>query len=458
MLTLLAGALVTSCPRVGAQEFGLSVTPSSSSVLVNNSLTYTINVTNLVGNLADAVVTNVLPASAQFLSATNYFSGFYTNSNNIVLFDLGSFSLGQVAMLTVTAEPTASGAITDTVTVASAYVTNTASTNVVVNVTNAVIQADLGVTMTGPSQVVITNDWMTYGVTVTNLGPNAAPNVSLTNTLPPGVLLKGVFPNLTYATSGSNMLFNLGTLTNNSGVNLQFTVEPTNVATLLFSASVGAPEVMDTNMANNFASTNIRVIAYLPGTLLAVTNSAQNPDFVSGLMEQYVLLSNTGTNNVAAARVVVTGLTNRLYNAIGTNDGNPFVYYSTNIVAGQSARLMLQFYPNNYFSLTTNQLHAYAVPMPNWAPPAVTATSTNLNISRIVELNNGWMLVEFPTTPGQTYTMVYSDNVSFSNAMIAPPSVVAPANWVEWIDYGPPATVTAPTNAGTRFYRVYQNP
>jgi hypothetical protein len=69
------------------------------------------------------------------------------------------------------------------------------------------------------------------------------------------------------------------------------------------------------------------------------------------------------------------------------------------------------------------------------------------------------MLVEFPAITNRTYTMVYSDNVLFSNAMIAPPSFVAPANIVQWIDYGPPATVSAPSSSSSsRFYRVYLNP
>jgi hypothetical protein len=54
--------------------------------------------------------------------------------------------------------------------------------------------------------------------------------------------------------------------------------------------------------------------------------------------------------------------------------------------------------------------------------------------------------------------VVYSDNVLFSNAMMAPPSIAAPANEVQWIDYGPPTTVSAPTNASARFYRVFLNP
>ena len=48
------------------------------------------------------------------------------------------------------------------------------------------------------------------------------------------------------------------------------------------------------------------------------------------------------------------------------------------------------------------------------------------------------MLIEFPTTLERTYTVVYSDNILFSNAMIAPPAIIAPANRTQWIDYGPP--------------------
>jgi uncharacterized repeat protein (TIGR01451 family) len=450
--------MIVASPRASAQGFGLSVTPSANSILVSNSLTYTINVTNLGSDLTDAVVTNVFPASVQILSVS-LSQGTSLVTNNMVLFDLSTFYVIQPVLLTVIVEPTAVGAVTNTVTVASGYTTNTASTNVVVNVTNVVIQADLGVTMTGPSQVVITNDWMTYGVTVTNLGPAAASNVALTNTLPTGVVFKGIVPtNQPFVTVDSNMIFNLGTLTNSGYMNLQFTVEPTNAGVLPFSASVGAAGVLDTNVANNFASTNITVTNYLPGLLVAVTNSGQSIDFANGSLKQSITLSNAGLSSVPAARIVVTGLSNQLFNAVGTNSGNPFVYYSTNLVAGQSVGLLLEYFPRGVFPFTNSQLQAFAVPVPNWTPPSVAAISTNLNISLIVELPNGNMLIEFPSTLGRTYTVVYSDNVLFSNAMIAPPSIVAPANIVEWTDYGPPTTVSAPTNAGTRFYRVFQNP
>jgi uncharacterized repeat protein (TIGR01451 family) len=320
------------------------------------------------------------------------------------------------------------------------------------SVTNPVIQADLGVAMTGPGQTVIANNLMTYSVTVTNLGPNAAPNVMFTNTLPPGVI--AISP--TNQTGGSNLIYNLGTLINSSYTNLQFTVKPTNVGVQLFSASVGAPGVLDTNTANNFAGTNITVTNYLPGTLVAFTNSPQIINFQNALTEQSITLSNAGASSVPAAMVVVTGLTNQLFNAAGTNNGSPFVYYSAPLAAGQSASLLLQFYPRGYFPFANSQLSAFPVPLPDWTLPAGTR-DTNL-ITRMVQLSNGNMLLEWPSTVGKTYTVIYSDNFSFSNAMIAPPAIVAPANRTQWTDYGPPTTVSAPASAGTRYYRVFQNP
>ena len=444
--------MMVTGPRAGAQGFGLSVSNSASSILVSNSLTYTINVTNQTGLLLqDILVTNTLSAPFLYVTATAPSQvSVLTNNATSVLFDLSQVASGAPVQITLTLQPTTTGYFTNAVVVVDTTTTNTASTNVVVQVTNLVILADLGVTMTVPAQAVITNDWMTYGVTVTNAGPSAATSVMLTNALPPGVI--SIFPT---NHAGS---YNLGTLNSGGSTNLQFTVQPTIVTNLPFSASVGAPGILDTNIANNFASTNIIITNYLSGTLVAVTNSGQSIDFANGSLKQSILLSNAGLLSVPAARIVVTGLTNHLFNAVGTNNGNPFVYYSTNLAAGQSVGLLLEYFPRGVFPFTNGQLQAFAVPVPNWPPPPVTATSTNINISSIVELPNGNMLIEFPSILGRTYTVVYSDNVSFSNAMIAPPSIVAPANIVEWTDYGPPTTVIATTNASARFYRVYQNP
>lgn len=464
MVAVFAAVLIVAGARAEAQgSFGLLVTSSASSILLSNSLTYTITVTNLVGVLSDTVVSNTLTPSAQFVAAspslTGALVGTVTNFNNVTVFHLGGSIFGDISQMTLTVRPTAVGSITNLVfvSVPSIFVTNTATTNLVTQVTNTIPpQADLGVAISVPTTAVIVNDLLAYGISVTNFGTNATANVMLTNTLPPGVILKG-----SYTVVSNNIILNLGTLKGGSVTNLQFTLQPTNAGVLNFFAAVGAPGVTDTNTANNTASNSVSVINYLPGDLVAVTNSPQIVNFQNGLIEQSILLSNVGTNEVAAVRIVVTGLTNRLFNAVGTNSGSPFVVYTAPLLVpfatNTSVTLLLQYAPRKNFPFTNSQLHAFAVPPPDLTPPATLTAGTNIAFAQL-SMTNGIPLLEFRATLGRSYTIVYSDNALFVGAKIAPPSVVAPANVVQWIDYGPPTTERAPANSVSRFYRVYLNP
>lgn len=456
-LGLFAMALMVSNLCLAALPIGLSATVSTNLIKLTDSVTYSITATNQSGSLLENVaVSNLFSDTVLLEDATKSQGSIITNGPGLI-FVLGSLSNAAAAQMTLTVQPTNTGFLTNLVIAGSSTVTNVTGGYLVVQIITA--QADLGVVMTGPIQAVITNDWMTYGVSITNSGPEDAPDVLLTNTLPTGVGLKGLWPtNLSYTPEGSNLIFDFGALSNGGYTNLEFTVQTTNAGVLPFSASVGSPGLLDTNSANNSAGTNVTVINYLTGTLVAFTNSPQTLNFANGTIQQSILVSNAGPTSVPAARVVVTGLANQLFNAVGTNNGNPFVYYSTNLLVGQSVRLWLQYFPDENFPFNNSQLHAFAVPVPNWTAPPATGTSTNINISRILQLANGNVLIEWPAVTNRTYTVVYSDNVLFSNAMIAPPSIVAPANRIQWIDYGPPTTVSAPTNANMRFYRVYQNP
>ncbi len=465
LLALLAAGWLALCPPASAQAVSISVSNSPSPVLIGNSAAYTINVTNLLFTTTPLFETNSFSTDVQLVGAS-VVSGnlpiIMTNASSFViqLPSLGVFGSGlETAQITVLAAPTQAGLFTNTIVVFAPGLTNFVTNVVLTAVAPPPLEADLAVTIAGPIQTVITNDWMTYNVTATNMGPDDATTVVITNTLPPGVLLLSVSPsNQTYSVSGSNLLFNLATFTNGAYANLAFTVQPTNVGTLTLSASIGSTNTVDPNPTNNFATTNVPVIAYL-ATLLAVTNSGQVLDLQNGYLEQSILLTNPTGTNLPAARLVVTGLTNFLVNAVGTNNGNPFVYYSTSLPANQSVSLLLQYFVRNRspFAFSNSQLQAFGVPTPNWTPPPAIAVSNNFNPYRIVPLSNGRMLIEWPAVTNQSYTVVYSDNLLFSNAMIAPPSVTAQASRQQWIDYGPPTTVSAPTNSTTRFYRLILN-
>jgi len=200
MFALLAFGLVVAGSRLAAQGIGLSITSSTNVIAVSNSLTYTINLTNLTAESFVVFVTNTFPAGAQFLGASIN-PGSATMVTNANGFSFNNIPLNPVdttpfiQTMTVMAEPTQTGLFTNTVVVAISGVTNFTA-YLVTQVTNAPVlpQADLAVAITGPPSAVFTNDWMVYGVSVTNLGPSTAPGVFLTNTLPAGVVYKSVSP------------------------------------------------------------------------------------------------------------------------------------------------------------------------------------------------------------------------------------------------------------------------
>ena len=467
MFALLALGLMVAGIRAEAQGFGLSVT-APFNILVSNSLSYTIIITNLTGISQTVTVTNTLTGTSFQFGTPTASQGSNTISGSNVIFFLPPLATNGTVTMILPVVPTSTGLLTNTITVATNGMFFGSFTNPAVQVTNTAPGADMAVTMTVPASAVFTNDWMVYGVSVTNLGPGTATGVFLTNTLPTGVGYKSVSPsNHSYTVSiqSSNVIFSLGTLTNGAFRNFLLTVQPTNAGVLPFVSVVSTNNnAFDPDTANNLASNNITVLSYFAGQLTAVTNSAQVYNSQNGLVEQSILVSNVGPNSVNAVRAVVTGLTNQLFNAVGTNNGSPFVVYAATLDTNQIVNLLLQFFAMNYFQLTNSQLHAFAVSVPNLTPPAAAAVSTNVNITRIIKLTNGSpliigsMLIEFPSLTNRTYTVVYNNDLSSTNWLIAPPSIIAPANQTQWIDYGPPTTVSAPPNSSNRFYRVFLNP
>ena len=450
VLFLLLLALL-DCGRAAAQNFGLSVSNSPNPVFVGEPLTYTITVTNSFSS-GNVIVTNFLSPSVQFVSASDtFFGGTITTIPGQVIFGLGfTFSPGNVATLTVNVIPTNSGPLNDVVTVG----TQGANDSVTVSNFNFAANpvANLGITITGPSVAVLANDWMTYSVAVTNTGSNTANNVVLSNTLPPGVGLIGVTPATPPFTVSSNvMVFNLGALSAGAADTFSFTVQPTNSGTNIFMAGAIADHA-----TNITASTNIIVLPFDTSQLVAVNFSGMTYNPQNGLMEKTMQLSDIGTNTVAGARVIVSGLTNQLYNAVGTNNGNPFVQYGGTLAPGQSVNLLMEYFvPTRLpINVPNSAYAAVPVPAPNLSPPP----GTPFAITLVTNLPGGRLLIEFQSIPGRSYTILYADNPQMTNALAAQPVVIAPADRVQWIDDGPPVTVSAPTNVSSRFYSVLLNP
>lgn len=445
--------LVVLAVRTEAADFGLGATVSPSGPLVlGNKLTYTIGITNLVGNFSEVFLTNAFSGDVIYNSSTNATSAlvdlFSTNSS-LIVFRLVSFvGFGSVS---VNVTPLSAGPLTNFISINAPGRTNV-TTNVAVQVVTGL--ADLAVAITNATAGVFINDPTTIGVVVTNLGPTAAPDVVLSNTLPANFTLLSISPtNLTPIVVGTNYAFRLGTLASGSATQILFSVQATNAGTNTLTASVSATNLWDTNLVNNAASNSLTVAPFLTEPLVASVVSTQRYNPQNGLMEQTIRLINLGTNSVPAARVNVGGMTNWVYNAVGTNGGVPYVIYNSTLQPGtnNSVPLLLEYFVPKRTAVPDPILSAVGIPAADLTAPTNLAPSI-----RPVGLTNGGFMIEFQSIPGRSYTILYADNSSFSNALTAQPVVVAPADRTQWIDSGPPKTVSPSSNS--RFYRVLLNP
>jgi hypothetical protein len=230
---------------------------------------------------------------------------------------------------------------------------------------------------------------------------------------------------------------------------LLVTVRPTAAGLFPLTATVSGG-VVETNLSNNTGTNLLEAIGFLPSDLTNTVVS-QQLNRQTGLREIWVSVQNNAATNVPAVRLSVSGLTNGayLYNAVGTNSGSPYVQHNAPLAGGAGVNLLLEFYVLDRAPLTNLTFTAIALPAASLATPtnATLVITTNYFVA-------GGYLIEFPATIGRTYTVLYADNLAFSNALAAQPTVIAPATRVQWIDNGPPKTISHPTNTTMRFYRV----
>jgi uncharacterized repeat protein (TIGR01451 family) len=358
--------------------------------------------------------------------------------------------------------------LTNTITVGTSG-TNVLTTNLVLNVVGPAV--DLSVTNLGLQPAAYAypaylNDRVTSTLLVSNAGPGGVGSVVLTNSLPPGLQLTGISPSGTaYTVTSNTLVVTLGGLGSGASETVGLTFQPTNSGAYLLTTVAVAPGYQDSNPTNNFTFGLLQANPYDSTNLLAWTNGAANYNSQNGTIELPVLVTNTTATAVTAVRLVLTGATNTPFNLVDTNWFNgtnpaPFVVSPAALAGHQTVNLTLQF-PRAAFTVSNSQLHAYGVALPALAPPVATGKSTNENSSIhyfTSGVNQHRVMLTFPTLTGSNYTIVYANNLYFTNAMTIQPGITAPANITQWIDYGPPGTASPLTNSSQRYYRVLYNP
>ncbi|MCL5959431.1 MAG: DUF11 domain-containing protein, partial [Chloroflexi bacterium] len=118
--------------------------------------------------------------------------------------------------------------------------------------------ADLSITNSASPNPATVGTNLTYTIDVTNNGPSPATGVTLTDTLPSGVLFRSVSSSQGSCTGMSTITCSLGSLANGASATVTVVVRPKGPQTITNMATVSAGEP-DANAANNTATIGIAV-------------------------------------------------------------------------------------------------------------------------------------------------------------------------------------------------------
>jgi uncharacterized repeat protein (TIGR01451 family) len=243
-------------PQVADVEVTKVVSDSKPSV--GDTVTFTVTVTNHGPDAADGVtVTDFMPVTLELLGF-NASVGAYDPATGT--WTIGTLANGATATLTLTARVTSASAATNLVAVRSVqfdpdHANNAAAAAVIPT------QADVRVTKKPSRQIVTVGQTMFFTIDVSNLGPDTATNVIVTDRLPSGLTFLG-----SQATQGTydrtSGRWTVGTLAPGATARLQIQVRVTSAGSITNVATATLDE-FDPVLRNNRSTVSFR--SRLPG-------------------------------------------------------------------------------------------------------------------------------------------------------------------------------------------------
>ncbi|HET6464675.1 MAG TPA: SBBP repeat-containing protein, partial [Nitrospiria bacterium] len=140
-------------------------------------------------------------------------------------------------------------------------------------------KADLSITKTDSPDPVLTGNNLTYSIVVTNLGPDKATGVTMTDPLPGGVTLVSATSTQVSCTGIATVTCSIGTLNNGAGATVTIVVTPTTAGVITNTAMVSGNQT-DPHTANNSASASTTVNSHT--FTLTITTAGTGSGTVSG--------------------------------------------------------------------------------------------------------------------------------------------------------------------------------
>ena len=268
-----------------------------------SNVTFTVTATNKGPSNATGVqVTDPLPAGLIFVSATPSVGTSYNSGTG--LWDIGALSNGSSATLAIVATVNTTAPATNTATKTAEFQPDPVAGN---NSATATITpralADIAITKVVNNATPDLGTNVTFTITATNNGPNAANGVQVTDLLPGGLTLFSATPAGGTTYNSGTGVWNIGPMANASSATLLIVATVNTTAPTTNTATKTAETEFDPNGANDSFSATVTPVA----ADIAITKSVDN---ATPNLNTNVTFTVTATNNGPsnATGVVVTDL------------------------------------------------------------------------------------------------------------------------------------------------------
>ena len=235
----------------------------AATVLAGSNISYTVSITNLgPATAANVLVSDTLPVNAIYVSS----NGRGVLNGGVVTWPtIASLGSGQMVAFQVIVTAPVSGSLTNVVSSTSTTSDPTAANNngtrpAAIVITTVTPSADVSVTETGPADVPSAST-ITYTVSITNLGPSTASNVSVADVLPGNAGFVSATAGGVY--NGVVVIWPLiGSLTNGQAISYQVMVTAP-VSGIMTNVVLSTSTTSDPNPGNNSGAIVVTTVSAL---------------------------------------------------------------------------------------------------------------------------------------------------------------------------------------------------
>lgn len=235
-----------------ASNLAVTKTVNNATPNVGNTIAYTITVTNNgPSNATNVRLTDVVPAGLTFLSATP--SGSTTYNSGTGLWTIGSLANAASATLVINARVnagTGNTTITNTTSGLTADQFDPVSSNNVGSVSLRVTSSDLSLTKVVNNATPAFGQNVTFTITLTNGGPDAATNMTVRDLLPASLVFVSATPSTGTYVSGTGV-WTVASLANGANATLQIVARVNAFGSITNTAEVTAADQSDPDSTPN---------------------------------------------------------------------------------------------------------------------------------------------------------------------------------------------------------------